>query len=128
MDARCKPGVVLCGAGHTGAGVNGSPAMRVTRLRLADMRRFAEAFGKPIVIYVKAEGYLTPEGVKDLVDSGAVAREDRTDAAGRFRMEKAHRDGEVDVGVVEGAHRLRVGGKGVDRHRSRIQGLRLPAD
>jgi dihydrodipicolinate synthase/N-acetylneuraminate lyase len=40
---------------------------------VAGLRRFAEAFGKPIIVYVKAEGYLTPEGVKELVDSGAVA-------------------------------------------------------
>jgi dihydrodipicolinate synthase/N-acetylneuraminate lyase len=37
------------------------------------LRRFAEAFGKPIVVYIKAEGYLTPEGVKSLVDAGVVA-------------------------------------------------------
>ncbi|HEY0706737.1 MAG TPA: dihydrodipicolinate synthase family protein, partial [Polyangia bacterium] len=40
---------------------------------VAGLRRFAEAFGRPIIVYVKAEGYLTPEGVKDLVDSGVVA-------------------------------------------------------
>jgi len=37
------------------------------------IRRFAEAYGKPVIVYVKAEGYLTPEGVKDLVDDGVVA-------------------------------------------------------
>ncbi len=37
------------------------------------LRRFADALGRPIIVYVKAEGYLTPEGVKTLVDSGAVA-------------------------------------------------------
>jgi dihydrodipicolinate synthase/N-acetylneuraminate lyase len=37
------------------------------------LRRFAEAYGKPIIVYVKAEGYLTPEGVKQLVDDGIVA-------------------------------------------------------
>jgi dihydrodipicolinate synthase/N-acetylneuraminate lyase len=37
------------------------------------LRKFAEAFGKKIVVYVKAEGYLTPEGVKRLVDDGLVA-------------------------------------------------------
>ncbi len=35
--------------------------------------RFAEAPGKPIIVYVKAEGYLTPEGVKRVVDAGVVA-------------------------------------------------------
>jgi dihydrodipicolinate synthase/N-acetylneuraminate lyase len=35
--------------------------------------RFAEAFGKPIIVYLKAEGYLTPAGVKRLVDAGIVA-------------------------------------------------------
>jgi dihydrodipicolinate synthase/N-acetylneuraminate lyase len=45
-----------------------TPAGSVTGLR-----RFAEAFGRPIIVYIKAEGYLTPEGVKTLVDSGAVA-------------------------------------------------------
>jgi dihydrodipicolinate synthase/N-acetylneuraminate lyase len=37
------------------------------------LRKFAEAYGKPIIVYVKAEGYLTPEGVKQLVDDGVVA-------------------------------------------------------
>lgn len=37
------------------------------------IRRFAEAFGRPVVVYVKAEGYLTPEAVKGLVDDGVVA-------------------------------------------------------
>ena len=45
-----------------------TPAGSVTGLR-----RFADALGKPIIVYIKAEGYLTPEGVKTLVDSGAVA-------------------------------------------------------
>jgi dihydrodipicolinate synthase/N-acetylneuraminate lyase len=40
---------------------------------VAGLRRFADALGKPIIVYIKAEGYLTPEGVKTLVDSGAVA-------------------------------------------------------
>jgi dihydrodipicolinate synthase/N-acetylneuraminate lyase len=37
------------------------------------LRRFAEAFGKPIVVYIKNEGYLTAEAVKALVDDGVVA-------------------------------------------------------
>jgi dihydrodipicolinate synthase/N-acetylneuraminate lyase len=37
------------------------------------LRRFAQAFGKPIIVYIKAEGYLTPESVKRLVDEGLVA-------------------------------------------------------
>ncbi len=37
------------------------------------IRRFAEALGKPVIVYVKAEGYLTPEGIKGLVDDGLVA-------------------------------------------------------
>jgi dihydrodipicolinate synthase/N-acetylneuraminate lyase len=37
------------------------------------LRRFAEAFGKPVIVYIKAEGYLTPELVKDLVADGLVA-------------------------------------------------------
>jgi dihydrodipicolinate synthase/N-acetylneuraminate lyase len=37
------------------------------------LRRFADALGKPIIVYVKAEGYLTPENVKSLVDDGVVA-------------------------------------------------------
>jgi dihydrodipicolinate synthase/N-acetylneuraminate lyase len=37
------------------------------------LRRFAEALGRPIVVYLKAEGYLTPELVKSLVDDGIVA-------------------------------------------------------
>jgi dihydrodipicolinate synthase/N-acetylneuraminate lyase len=37
------------------------------------LRRFADAFGRPIVVYIKADGYLTPEGVRRLVDAGIVA-------------------------------------------------------
>jgi dihydrodipicolinate synthase/N-acetylneuraminate lyase len=37
------------------------------------LRRFAEGFGKPVIVYIKAEGYLTPELVKDLVADGLVA-------------------------------------------------------
>jgi dihydrodipicolinate synthase/N-acetylneuraminate lyase len=37
------------------------------------LRRFADALGKPIIVYIKAEGYLTPENVKGLVDDGVVA-------------------------------------------------------
>jgi dihydrodipicolinate synthase/N-acetylneuraminate lyase len=37
------------------------------------LRRFAEALGKPVIVYIKAEGYLTPELVKGLVDDGLVA-------------------------------------------------------
>jgi dihydrodipicolinate synthase/N-acetylneuraminate lyase len=37
------------------------------------LRRFAEAFGRPIIVYLKAEGYLTAEAVKRLVDDGLVA-------------------------------------------------------
>ncbi len=39
----------------------------------AGLRRFADAFGKPIIVYLKADGYLTVEAVKRLVDSGIVA-------------------------------------------------------
>jgi dihydrodipicolinate synthase/N-acetylneuraminate lyase len=45
-----------------------TPAGSVTGLR-----KFAEAFGKPIIVYIKAEGSVTPEGVKSLVDAGVVA-------------------------------------------------------
>ena len=34
------------------------------------LRQFAERFGKPIVIYLKREGYLRAEDVKDLFDDG----------------------------------------------------------
>jgi dihydrodipicolinate synthase/N-acetylneuraminate lyase len=37
------------------------------------IKRFADAFGKPVIVYVKNEPYLTPEAVKRLVDSGIVA-------------------------------------------------------
>jgi dihydrodipicolinate synthase/N-acetylneuraminate lyase len=37
------------------------------------IKRFADAFGKPVIVYVKNEPYLTPEAVKRLVDSGVVA-------------------------------------------------------
>ncbi|HTM44377.1 MAG TPA: dihydrodipicolinate synthase family protein [Polyangiaceae bacterium] len=37
------------------------------------IRRFADAFGKPVIVYLKNEPYLTPEAVKRLVDAGVVA-------------------------------------------------------
>lgn len=37
------------------------------------LRKIAEALGKPIVVYVKNEGYLEPKHVKSLVDSGLVS-------------------------------------------------------
>jgi dihydrodipicolinate synthase/N-acetylneuraminate lyase len=37
-----------------------------------EIRRFVESFGKPIILYIKFEGYLEPEGVKRLVDEGLV--------------------------------------------------------
>lgn len=50
------------------------------------VRHFAESYGKKIILYVKNEGYLTPELVGKLVDDGlvcaikyAVVREDPTD-------------------------------------------------
>ena len=36
------------------------------------IRKFAEAFGKPIVLYIKFEGYLEPEHAKALMDDGVV--------------------------------------------------------
>lgn len=39
----------------------------------AGIKRFADAFGKQVIVYVKNEPYLTPEAVKRLVDSGVVA-------------------------------------------------------
>ena len=34
------------------------------------IRKFAEAYGKPIVLYIKFEGYLEPEDAQTLVDDG----------------------------------------------------------
>ena len=49
------------------------------------IRKFAEAYGKPIVLYIKFEGYLEPEDAKSLVEDGvinwikyAIVREDPT--------------------------------------------------
>ncbi len=36
------------------------------------IRKFAEVYGKPIVLYIKFEGYLEPEGAQALVDDGVV--------------------------------------------------------
>jgi dihydrodipicolinate synthase/N-acetylneuraminate lyase len=36
------------------------------------IRKFAEAYGKPIVLYIKFDGYLEPEHAKALVDDGVV--------------------------------------------------------
>jgi dihydrodipicolinate synthase/N-acetylneuraminate lyase len=37
------------------------------------IRRFADALGRQVIVYIKADNYLTPEAVKRLVDSGVVA-------------------------------------------------------
>jgi dihydrodipicolinate synthase/N-acetylneuraminate lyase len=37
------------------------------------IRRFADALGRPVIVYVKADNYLTPEAVQRLVNSGIVA-------------------------------------------------------
>lgn len=37
------------------------------------LKRFADAYGKPIIVYVKAEGYLNPRNVANLVNAGIVA-------------------------------------------------------
>lgn len=37
------------------------------------LRRFADLYGKSIIIYVKSESYLTPKAVQRLVESGIVA-------------------------------------------------------
>ncbi len=39
----------------------------------AGLRRFADALGKPIIVYIKAENYLTPDAVARLVAAGIVA-------------------------------------------------------
>ena len=39
----------------------------------AGIRKFAEAYGKPIVLYIKFEGYLEPEHARALVDEGLVS-------------------------------------------------------
>jgi dihydrodipicolinate synthase/N-acetylneuraminate lyase len=36
------------------------------------IRRFADAFGRPVIVYLKAENFLTPAHVERLVDAGAV--------------------------------------------------------
>ena len=38
----------------------------------AGLRQFAEAFGRPIVIYLKSEAYLTPTHCRRLVDEGLI--------------------------------------------------------
>ena len=37
------------------------------------IRLFAESYGRPVIVYVKAENYLTPLHIKSLVDAGLVA-------------------------------------------------------
>jgi len=37
------------------------------------IRLFAESYGRPVIVYVKAENYLTPAHIKRLVDAGLVA-------------------------------------------------------
>jgi dihydrodipicolinate synthase/N-acetylneuraminate lyase len=40
---------------------------------LNGFRDFVQAFGKPAVLYIKAEGYVSPDGAADLVDEGLVS-------------------------------------------------------
>jgi dihydrodipicolinate synthase/N-acetylneuraminate lyase len=37
------------------------------------IRHFAEAFGKPVVLYIKAEGYINPDGAARLVADGLIS-------------------------------------------------------
>lgn len=37
------------------------------------IRHFAEAFGKPVVLYIKAEGYINPDGAARLVKDGLIS-------------------------------------------------------
>ncbi|RYD60867.1 MAG: dihydrodipicolinate synthase family protein [Verrucomicrobiaceae bacterium] len=37
------------------------------------VRHFAEAFGKPVVLYIKAEGYINPDGAARLVNDGLIS-------------------------------------------------------
>ena len=37
------------------------------------LRHFAEVYGKPIVLYIKAEGYITPAGAAELVRDGLIS-------------------------------------------------------
>jgi len=37
------------------------------------IRRFAEAYGKPVVLYIKAEGYINPDGAARLVNDGLIS-------------------------------------------------------
>ncbi len=37
------------------------------------VRHFAEAYGKPVVLYIKAEGYITPAGAARLVQDGLIS-------------------------------------------------------
>src|SRR5260370_3681591 len=37
------------------------------------IRLFAESYGRPVIVYVKAENFLTPTHIKRLVDTGLVA-------------------------------------------------------
>ena len=39
----------------------------------AGVRAFAEKLGKPVVLYIKFEGFINPDGVKRLVDDGVIS-------------------------------------------------------
>lgn len=65
------------------------------------IRRFTDRLGKPVVFYIKADGYVTPDGFGRMVDDGlicaakyAVVREDpgRDDYLGRLleRIDRRH--------------------------------------
>lgn len=40
---------------------------------MTGFRRFVEAFGRPAVLYIKRDGYLSPAGARTLVDEGLVS-------------------------------------------------------
>ncbi len=40
---------------------------------VAGIRKFAETYGKPVVLYIKFDDYITVEGAKELVDEGLVS-------------------------------------------------------
>ncbi|MBI1777338.1 MAG: dihydrodipicolinate synthase family protein [Proteobacteria bacterium] len=50
------------------------PAAPMTQAGVeAGVQSFATRFGRPVILYIKSEGQIAPEGVKRLVDAGVIA-------------------------------------------------------
>lgn len=74
----------------------------------AGIRRFAAAYGKPVILYIKNQGYIEPEGAARLADDGllcgikyAIVREDPAEDAFLSRLVELVDRGLIISGIGE---------------------------